>query len=87
MSRRWPAPFQGLRWRLTLSYTIVTVATLLVVEMALIGAVAVTVSALSGQPNVPAAMVQLAMTQMAPSLRPLLEHIAGGSCRRTDLAR
>ena len=31
--------FRGLRWKLTLSYTLVTVATLLVVEIFLIGAI------------------------------------------------
>jgi NarL family two-component system sensor histidine kinase LiaS len=30
-------PFQGIRWKLTLSYTVVTVATLLVIELLLIG--------------------------------------------------
>ncbi len=31
------APFQRLRWKLTLSYTLVTVAALLVVEIAFVG--------------------------------------------------
>jgi NarL family two-component system sensor histidine kinase LiaS len=37
--KRLRKPFQGLRWKLTLSYTLVTVATWLVIEIALIGGV------------------------------------------------
>jgi len=33
MLRRWQAPFRKLRWKLTLSYTLVTVAALLVIEL------------------------------------------------------
>ena len=32
-------PFRGLRWKLTLTYTLVTVATLLVVEIIIVGGV------------------------------------------------
>jgi NarL family two-component system sensor histidine kinase LiaS len=37
--KRLRKPFQGLRWKLTLSYTLVTVATWLVIEIVLIGGV------------------------------------------------
>jgi len=64
------APFQQLRWKLTLSYTIVTVGALLAVELALLiggGAYLMVNSRLT-----PRLLIQDVNTNLAPAIRPYL---------------
>ena len=63
------APFRRLAWRLTLSYTLVTVATLLVVELVMLGSIWYFVLASS---TVPRQIVEMLQTYAAPEVLPLL---------------
>ncbi len=63
------APFRRLAWKLTLSYTLVTVATLLVVELVMLGSIWFFVLASS---TVPRQIIELLQQHAAPEVLPLL---------------
>lgn len=65
---RFLAPFRQLRWKLTLSYTLVTVATLLVLEALVIGGLIV-----AGNILFPYLIGKLAAPAIAANIRPFLE--------------
>ncbi len=65
---RFIAPFRQLRWKLTLSYTLVTVATLLVLEALVIGGLIV-----AGNLLFPYLIGRLAAPAIAVNIRPFLE--------------
>jgi NarL family two-component system sensor histidine kinase LiaS len=64
--------FQGLRWRLTLSFTGVTVGALLTVELLLLGAFSVGLVILLNSGFLPAQLIEAASVDYAPTLRSYL---------------
>ena len=60
---------RGLRWKLTLSYTAVTVGALITVEIILLFAASVLVFVLVNSGTLPAQLVELASTGYTPILR------------------
>jgi NarL family two-component system sensor histidine kinase LiaS len=64
--------FKRLRWKLTLSYTGVTVGALLVVELVLLGAIGVGLIALLNSGFLPALLIEASSVDFAPALRPYL---------------
>jgi NarL family two-component system sensor histidine kinase LiaS len=61
--------YQQLRWKLTLSYTAVTVAALLVVELVLLGALGILLMVLLNSGYLPAQLIEAASGSYAPALR------------------
>ena len=61
--------FQQLHWKLTLNYTVVTVAALITVELLLLGALAVALSVLLNSGLLQAQLIDVASTTYAPTLR------------------
>lgn len=61
--------YQQLRWKLTLSYTAVTVAALLVVELVLLGALGILLVVLLNSGYLPAQLIEAASGSYAPALR------------------
>ena len=69
--RRFLRPFRRLRWKLTASYTLVTVAALLSLELLVVGIV---IGLLRDQfQDIPRNMAQKMSEQVAPRLAPLLK--------------
>jgi NarL family two-component system sensor histidine kinase LiaS len=65
-----PKPFRGLRWKLTLRYTVVTVATLLVIELLIIGGVSLI---LINSNLIPYALVTAVESFIAPQVATYLD--------------
>jgi hypothetical protein len=64
--------FQGLRWKLTLSYTGVTVAALLTVELVLLGVFGIGLVLVLNSGYLQAQLINAASTDYGPALRPYL---------------
>ncbi|NLD75004.1 MAG: HAMP domain-containing protein [Chloroflexi bacterium] len=72
--RTWGAALRRLRWKMTLSYTIVTVGALLLVEILVLGGLGLfTWNIIRHSDTLPLAMEQQLLQQAAPILRPHLE--------------
>jgi len=70
--RSLPDRLQQLRWKLTLSYTSVTVGALLTVELVLLGAVGIVLVDLVNSGFLPTQLIEAASVHYAPALRPFL---------------
>jgi NarL family two-component system sensor histidine kinase LiaS len=70
--RSLPDRFRQLRWKLTLSYTGVTVGALLTVELILLSAVSILLVVLVNGGFLPTQLIELASVHYAPALRPYL---------------
>ncbi|MAG37043.1 MAG: hypothetical protein CL878_12475 [Dehalococcoidia bacterium] len=75
LRQAWRNRFRQLRWQLTLSYTGVTVAALVVVELLLLGGSTAVVAVLINTGRLPSRIIETAASEYVPGLRPYLQQV------------